>query len=108
LRTILVPHRKGPGSRAAEVDGLFFNHHNQEGWCIMAGKIEKSKGKAKEAVGSLTGNKKLESEGKIDRRAGAAKEKVGRVKGKVEGVAEKAERKAVKAIDKAKGATRRK
>ena len=38
----------------------------------MAGKVEKSKGKVKEAVGTLTGNKKLESEGKIDRRAGEA------------------------------------
>ena len=74
----------------------------------MAGKIEKSKGKVKEAVGSLTGNKKLESEGKIDRRAGEAKEKIGRVKGKVEGTAEKAERKAVKVIDKTKDVVRRK
>jgi uncharacterized protein YjbJ (UPF0337 family) len=74
----------------------------------MAGKIEKSKGKVKVAVGSLTGNKELESEGKIDRRAGEAKEKIGRVKSKVEGTAEKAERKAVKAIDKAGDAARRK
>ena len=74
----------------------------------MAGKTEKSKGKVKEAVGSLTGNKKLESEGKIDRRAGETKQKIGRVKGKVEGAVKKAERKAVKATDKAKDATRRK
>jgi uncharacterized protein YjbJ (UPF0337 family) len=74
----------------------------------MAGKTEKSKGKVKEAVGSLTGNKKLESEGKIDRRAGETKQKIGRVKGKVEGVVEKAERKATKAVDKAKDAARRK
>jgi len=74
----------------------------------MAGKIEKSKGKVKEAVGSFTGNKELESEGKIDRRAGEAKEKIGRVKNKVEEAAEKAERKAVKAIDKAKEVARRK
>jgi uncharacterized protein YjbJ (UPF0337 family) len=74
----------------------------------MAGKVEKSKGKAKVAVGSLTGNKKLESEGKIDRRAGEAKEKVGRVKSKVEGASKKAERKAGKAIDKASDAARRK
>jgi uncharacterized protein YjbJ (UPF0337 family) len=74
----------------------------------MAGKVEKSKGKAKVAVGSLTGNKKLESEGKIDRRAGEAKEKVGRVKSKVEGATKKAERKTVKAIDKASDAARRK
>ena len=74
----------------------------------MAGKTEKSKGKVKEAVGSLTGNKKLESKGKADRRAGEAKEKIGRVKSKVEGTAEKAERKTVKAIDKARDAARRK
>ena len=74
----------------------------------MAGKIEKSKGKVKVAVGSLTGNKELESKGKIDRRAGEAKEKIGRVKSKVDGTAEKAERKAVKAIDKARDAARRK
>jgi uncharacterized protein YjbJ (UPF0337 family) len=74
----------------------------------MAGKVEKSKGKVKVAVGSLTGDKKLESEGKIDRRAGEAKQKIGRAKSKVEGATEKAERKAVKAIDKAKGAARRK
>jgi uncharacterized protein YjbJ (UPF0337 family) len=74
----------------------------------MAGKTEKSKGKVKEAVGSLTGNKKLESEGKIDRRAGEAKEKVGRVRSKVGGSVDKAERKATKAVDKAKDAARRK
>jgi len=74
----------------------------------MAGKIEKSKGKVKVAIGSLTGNKELESEGKIDRRAGEAKEKIGRVKSKVEGAADKAERKAARAIDKASEAARRK
>ena len=74
----------------------------------MAGKIEKSKGKVKVAAGSLTGNKELESEGKIDRRTGEAKEKIRRVKSKIEGTAEKAERKAVKAIDKAGDAARRK
>lgn len=74
----------------------------------MAGKIQKSKGKVNEAVGSLTGNKELESEGKIDRRAGEAKEKIGLVKSKVEAAAVKAEREAVKAIDKVKGAARRK
>jgi uncharacterized protein YjbJ (UPF0337 family) len=74
----------------------------------MAGKVEKTKGKVKEAVGTLTGNKKLESEGKIDRRAGEAKERISHAKKKVEGAAEKAERKAVKAIDKAKDVARRK
>jgi len=74
----------------------------------VAGKIEKVKGKAKETVGGLTGNKKLESEGKIDGRAGEAKEKIGRVRSKVEGSVDKAERKTLKAIDKAKATARRK
>ena len=41
----------------------------------MAGKVEQAKGQAKQAVGSLTGNKDLESEGKADRRAGETKRK---------------------------------
>lgn len=55
------------------------------------------KGKAKEAVGDLTGSEDLESEGKADRQAGEAKEKVGKVEDKVEEV-----------IDKAKGVLHRK
>ena len=66
-------------------------------WRTMSEKTDQVKGKAKEAVGSLTGNKDLESEGKADRRAGEAKEKLGQVKGKVEEV-----------IDKAKDASHRK
>jgi uncharacterized protein YjbJ (UPF0337 family) len=72
----------------------------------MVGEIDKAKGNAKEAVGGLTGNKDLESEGKADRRAGEAKEKIGRVKAKVEESIEKTERKALKAVDKAKGTAR--
>ena len=74
----------------------------------MVGEIDNAKGNAKEAVGGLTGNKDLESEGKADRRAGEAKEKIGRVKAKVEESIEKTERKALKAVDKAKGTARRK
>ncbi|HZM53868.1 MAG TPA: CsbD family protein [Acidimicrobiales bacterium] len=68
----------------------------------MAGKTEQAKGQVKEAVGSLTGNKDLESEGKADRRAGEAKEKVGQAKDKVEEVIEKVEHKTGEVIDKAK------
>jgi uncharacterized protein YjbJ (UPF0337 family) len=50
----------------------------------MAGKSEQMKGKAEEAVGDLTGNRDLKSEGKADRQAGEAKEKVGKVQEKVE------------------------
>jgi uncharacterized protein YjbJ (UPF0337 family) len=50
----------------------------------MAGKTDQMKGKAKEAVGDLTGNKDLKSEGKADRHAGEVKEEVGKVEEKVE------------------------
>ena len=50
----------------------------------MAGKTDQMKGKAKEAVGDLTGNKDLKSEGKADRQAGEVKEKVGKGEEKVE------------------------
>ena len=50
----------------------------------MAGKTDQMKGKAKEAVGDLTGNKDLKSEGKADRQAGEVKEKVGKVEEKVD------------------------
>jgi uncharacterized protein YjbJ (UPF0337 family) len=56
----------------------------------MAGKADQMKGKAKEAVGDLTGNKDLKSEGKADRQAGEAKEKAGEVEKKVEEVIDKA------------------
>jgi len=74
----------------------------------MAGKIEKSKGKVEVAVGSLTGNKKLESQGRIDRQAGDAKSKVNHAKTKVADTAEKAERNAVRVIDRARDAARHK
>ena len=74
----------------------------------MSEKTEQVKGNAKEAVGRLTGNKDLESEGKADRRAGEAKEKLGQVKGKVEEVIDKAEAKVEEVIDKAKDASHRK
>jgi len=50
----------------------------------MAGKTDQVKGKAKEAVGDLTGDKDLKSEGKADRQAGEVKEKVGKVEEKVD------------------------
>ena len=42
----------------------------------MGSSSDQIKGKAKEAVGTVTGNKDLETEGKADRRGGEAKEKV--------------------------------
>jgi uncharacterized protein YjbJ (UPF0337 family) len=55
----------------------------------MAGKADQMKGKAKEAVGDLTGKRDLKSEGKADRQAGEAKEKVGKVQEEVEEVIDK-------------------
>jgi uncharacterized protein YjbJ (UPF0337 family) len=56
----------------------------------MAGKTDQMKGQAKEAIGDVTGNKDLKSEGKADRQAGEAKEKAGKVEEKVEEVIDKA------------------
>ncbi len=55
----------------------------------MGAKGDQVKGQAKEAIGSLVGDKDLESEGKSDRRAGEAKEKVESAKDKVEEVIDK-------------------
>jgi uncharacterized protein YjbJ (UPF0337 family) len=73
----------------------------------MAGKTEQVKGQAKEAVGSLTGDKDLQAEGKADRQAGEAKEKVGHAKDKVEEAIEKVEHKAGEAIDRTKNTAHR-
>jgi len=44
------------------------------------GKFENLKGKIKEAAGIVTGQRKLESEGKDQKLAGKAREKLGQVK----------------------------
>jgi len=44
-----------------------------------SGTTDQVKGRVKEAAGVLTGDKKLEREGKLDRVAGNVKEKAGRV-----------------------------
>jgi uncharacterized protein YjbJ (UPF0337 family) len=56
----------------------------------MSGQFDQAKGRAKEAAGSLTGDDHLKSEGKADRLGGEIKEKAGEVKGKVEGLVDKA------------------
>jgi uncharacterized protein YjbJ (UPF0337 family) len=74
----------------------------------MAGKTDQVKGRAEEAVGSLTGDKDLQSEGKVDRRAGETKEQVGHVNEKIDGVVDKAGKKVGEIVDKAKDALHRK
>ena len=43
----------------------------------MAGKTDQAKGRVKKAAGALTGNKKLEREGRLDQLVGSVKEAVG-------------------------------
>ena len=43
------------------------------------GKLDKAKGRAKEAAGDLTGDRDLENEGKVDRASGGVKDVVGNV-----------------------------
>lgn len=59
----------------------------------MSGKFDQVKGHAKEAVGDLTGDDEMKTEGKADRATGKLKEKVDEAKDwveeKVEGVRNK-------------------
>ena len=73
----------------------------------MAGKTDQVKGQVKEAVGSLTGNKDLESEGKSDRHAGETKEKLAHAQDKGEEVVDKAKGKLQEVIGKGKEALHR-
>ena len=43
----------------------------------MGGNTDKLKGRMKQAIGALTGDEKLEKDGRIDERAGRTKEKAG-------------------------------
>jgi uncharacterized protein YjbJ (UPF0337 family) len=52
----------------------------------MTGKqIDKAKGRAKEAAGALTGNRRLKNEGRVDRAKGSAKNAVDKVAGALTG-----------------------
>jgi uncharacterized protein YjbJ (UPF0337 family) len=46
----------------------------------MAGEVDKLKGQAKQAVGKVTGNPRLEREGKRDQAVGAVKDKLSKIK----------------------------
>lgn len=46
----------------------------------LKGLADKIKGNVKEGLGSLSGNRELEEEGKSDELKGAAREKVGEIK----------------------------
>ena len=60
-------------------------NHNQKGYFAMnnehvKGAADKAKGAVKDAVGGLTGNDKLQAEGKIDKAKGAAHNAAGNAK----------------------------
>ena len=50
----------------------------------LKGRVENIKGRVKEAIGSISGNKHTQAEGTAERAAGAANEKVGDVEGKLD------------------------
>jgi len=56
----------------------------------VEGKMDKGKGRVKEAIGDLTGNESLREKGRADRAGGAAKEKVGNAADKVEETVDRA------------------
>lgn len=72
----------------------------------MAGKTDEMKGRAKEAVGTLTGDKDLKSEGKADRRAAEAEERLDHAKERVDKAIDTVADKVEETIDKAKDAFR--
>jgi len=74
----------------------------------MSAKSDQAKGHVKEAVGVLTGDKDLESEGKKDRRTGEAEEKIDHAKDKVEGAIDSTKDKVEEIVDKTKDAVHRK
>jgi uncharacterized protein YjbJ (UPF0337 family) len=49
----------------------------------LKGKLENLKGRAKEAIGSLSGDKETQAEGAAERIKGAGREKIGEVKREV-------------------------
>jgi len=50
------------------------------------GTIDEAKGRAKEAVGDVTGDQDLKDEGKVDRASGKLKDAVGNAADKLKGV----------------------
>jgi uncharacterized protein YjbJ (UPF0337 family) len=53
---------------------------------VMAGTTDKAKGLLKEAAGKATGDKRMESEGKVDRAKGEVKDAAHEVKESSKGV----------------------
>jgi uncharacterized protein YjbJ (UPF0337 family) len=73
----------------------------------MRAKTQQWKGRIKQAAGSLTGNRRLEKEGRADRQAGEAKEQLAKLRGKVDEVIDKATSSIENALDTPKVKRRR-
>jgi len=74
----------------------------------MGEKTDQAKGRAEEAVGSVTGDKHLKRAGRSDRVAGETKAKLGHAEDKVERVIDTVKDKVEAAVDKVKDAVPRK
>jgi uncharacterized protein YjbJ (UPF0337 family) len=79
------------GERESAPDGIpraypshgKYGKENPMGQQEVGGKVKKTKGKMKEAVGILSGNKKMEREGSFQRAEGAVQEGLGQARRKV-------------------------
>jgi uncharacterized protein YjbJ (UPF0337 family) len=58
----------------------------------LGGKIDNLKGRTKEAAGAVTGNKKTQGEGMVERVAGAVRENVGKAEEEVKQGADRSRR----------------
>ncbi len=56
------------------------NDGRSSSWTITEGIARQAKGTIKEAAGKITGNDKLQAEGKAEKLAGQAQEKLGQTK----------------------------
>lgn len=74
----------------------------------MGAKTKQWTGRIKQAAGTLTGNRKLEREGRTDRRSGEAEERLTQARGKVNKMIDKAADAVKGTIGSDKGTPRRK
>lgn len=74
----------------------------------MSAKTEQWKGRIKQAAGNLTGNKRLEREGRADRRSAGAMERLTQARGKVDETVDKAAHAVKDALGASKDAAPRK
>jgi uncharacterized protein YjbJ (UPF0337 family) len=70
----------------------------------MSGKADQVMGRAKERVGTATGNQDLESEGTADRQVGDIKRTIDHARGEFERFVDKAENKGEETTKKIRGA----